>query len=85
MLGEDLAQVVLDGVGADEQPGADLRVGQAVSGQPGYEIFLWGQFLTRCGRCTGASDTATCGPQLAASSCGEPGHAHLIEHMTSGP
>src|SRR5271154_1244357 len=32
-LGEDLAQVVLDGVGADEQPGADLRVGQAVAGQ----------------------------------------------------
>jgi hypothetical protein len=29
-LGEDLAQVVLDGVGADEQPGADLGVGQAV-------------------------------------------------------
>ena len=32
-LGEDLAQVVLDGVGADEQPGADLGVGQAVAGQ----------------------------------------------------
>jgi hypothetical protein len=31
-LGEDLAQVVLDGVRADEQPGADLRVGQAVAG-----------------------------------------------------
>jgi hypothetical protein len=33
-LGEDLAQVVLDGVGADEQPGADLRIGQPVAGQP---------------------------------------------------
>src|SRR5579859_6334107 len=34
-LGEDLAQVVLDRAGADEQPGADLRIGQAVPGQPG--------------------------------------------------
>jgi hypothetical protein len=33
-LGEDLAQVVLDRTGADEQPGADLRVRQAVPGQP---------------------------------------------------
>src|SRR5262249_3014393 len=29
-LGEDLAQVVLDGARADEQLGGDLRVGQAV-------------------------------------------------------
>src|SRR5215469_11019731 len=29
-LGEDLAQVVVDRARADEQPGADLRVGQAV-------------------------------------------------------
>ena len=29
-LGEDLAQVVLDRARADEQPGADLRVGQPV-------------------------------------------------------
>jgi hypothetical protein len=28
-LGEDLSQVVLDGVQAEEQPGGDLRVGQA--------------------------------------------------------
>jgi hypothetical protein len=28
-LGEDLSQVVLDGVRAEEQPGGDLRVGQA--------------------------------------------------------
>jgi hypothetical protein len=33
-LGEDLAQVVLDRARADEQPGADLRVGQTVAGQP---------------------------------------------------
>jgi hypothetical protein len=33
-LGEDLAQVVLDCVRGDEQPGTDLGVGQAVAGQP---------------------------------------------------
>ncbi len=32
-LGEDLTQVPLDGVGAEEQLGADLRVGQPVGGQ----------------------------------------------------
>jgi DNA-binding CsgD family transcriptional regulator len=30
-LGENLAQVVLDGAGADEEPGTDLRVGQAIA------------------------------------------------------
>jgi hypothetical protein len=39
-LGQDLAQVVLDGVGADEQPGTDLGVRQAVAGQPG-DLGLW--------------------------------------------
>src|SRR5580658_882031 len=34
-LGEDLAQVVLDGARGQEQPSADLRVGQTVAGQPG--------------------------------------------------
>jgi 3-oxoacyl-[acyl-carrier protein] reductase len=34
-LGEDLAQVILDGAGGDEQPAGDLRVGQSVAGQPG--------------------------------------------------
>jgi hypothetical protein len=34
-LSEHLAQVVLDRPGGQEQPGADLRVGQAVAGQPG--------------------------------------------------
>ena len=42
-LGEDLAQVVLDGARADEQPGADLRVGQAVAGQPRDLGLLGGQ------------------------------------------
>jgi hypothetical protein len=49
-LGEDLAQVVLDGVGADEQPGADLGVGQALAGQLGNLGFLGGQLLAPRGR-----------------------------------
>src|SRR5437762_13652485 len=32
-LGEDLAEVVLDGVLADEEPRADFRVGEAVAGE----------------------------------------------------
>jgi hypothetical protein len=42
-LGEDLAQVVLDRARADEQPGADLRVGRAVPGQPRDLGLLGGQ------------------------------------------
>src|SRR6516162_1936024 len=46
-LGEDFAQVVLDGARADEQPGADLRVGQAVAGQAGDLGLLGGERVTR--------------------------------------
>jgi hypothetical protein len=42
-LGEDLAQVVLDPARADEQPGPDLRVRQAVAGQPRNVDLLGGQ------------------------------------------
>jgi hypothetical protein len=42
-LGKDLAQVVLDSTRADEQPGADFGVGQAITGQPGDLGFLRGQ------------------------------------------
>jgi DNA-binding CsgD family transcriptional regulator len=42
-LGEHLAQVVLDRPGADEQARADLRVGQALHGQPGDLGLLGGQ------------------------------------------
>src|SRR6516165_10017673 len=44
-LGEDLAQVVLDGARADEQPGADFRVRQPVAGQPRDLGLLRGQLL----------------------------------------
>ena len=54
-LGEDLAQVVLGGVGADEQPGADLGVGQAVAGQQRDLRFLGGQLLAGVGAAVLAS------------------------------
>src|SRR6185503_12357791 len=34
-LGEDVAQVPFDGSCAEEEPGADLRVGQSLAGQAG--------------------------------------------------
>src|ERR1700730_14465752 len=53
-LHEDLAQVVLDRAGADEQPGADLRVREAVAGQPRDPGLLGGQL-------TGGLDGALAG------------------------
>src|SRR6185312_13495992 len=44
-LGEDLAQVVLDRVCADEQTGADLRIRQPLAGQPGDLRLLGRQLL----------------------------------------
>jgi hypothetical protein len=51
-------------VGADEQPGADLRVGQAVAGQLRDLDFLDGQLLAGCPAGTvtldaGGADTCT--------------------------
>src|SRR5713101_1814352 len=61
-LGEDLAQVVLDRTGADEQPGADLRVRQAVPGQPGHLGLLGGQrFAGLAGRRAGGLGGALAG------------------------
>src|SRR5262245_49360497 len=42
-LAEDLAQVILDGAGADEQPGGDLPVGQVLGDQPGDLRLLRGE------------------------------------------
>jgi hypothetical protein len=46
-LAEHLAQVVLDGAGADEQPRADLRIRQTVAGQLRDLRLLWGQPVAR--------------------------------------
>jgi hypothetical protein len=53
-LGEHLAQVVLNGAGADEQAGTNLRVRQTLSGQPGDLGLLGSQrSASRAGRRAG--------------------------------
>src|SRR5260221_13870492 len=89
-LGEDLAQVVLDRARADEQPGADLRVGQPLPGQPRDLSLLGGQRMTglagwRAGGLRGAlADGLAGGPQLAAGALGERPGSHRLEHLAGG-
>src|SRR6266571_2913754 len=73
-LGEYLAQVVLDGARADEQPGADLRVRQPVAGQPRDLGLLRGQLLVH-GHGGPLAGGLTGGPQLALGPLGECLHA----------
>src|SRR5580704_4359348 len=87
-LGKDAPEVVLGGAGADEQPGADLGVGQPVPRQPGDLGLLGGQHRLGCrgagGRCgTLAGGLAGC-QQLAAGPIGECRHAHLLQHLVGG-
>src|SRR5580693_813510 len=78
-LGEDLAQMVGDGGGADEQLRGDLRVGGAVPGQPGDQRFLRGQGIWRL---DGAfADLATAGPQLDARPFGKRRGADRIKDL----
>src|SRR5258708_25773332 len=69
-LGEDLVQVVLDGARAHEQLGGDLRVGQAVGGQPGDLGLPGGQLEGGLGGALAYSLAG--GPQLARGPLGEP-------------
>src|SRR5450631_54764 len=48
-LGEYLAQVPLDGARAEEQLGADLRIRQPVTGEPGDLRLLRGELARRLG------------------------------------
>src|SRR5579859_3184828 len=82
-LGEHLAQVVLDRARADKQPGADLRVGQPVPGQPRNLGLLRGQLRGGLdGRLAG--DLAG-GCQLAPGPLGERTDAHSLQHLVRGP
>src|SRR3954471_2751816 len=81
-LAEDLAQVVLDGAGADEQLGADLGVGVAVAGQACDLDLLGRQHVAGLG-----GDTArrlAGGQQLAAGARGELVGAHAVEALVGG-
>src|SRR5215472_1107317 len=65
-LAEDLAQVVFDSAGAEEQPGGDLPVGQVPGDQPGDLLLLRGEHV----RGPGAARTGPLagGAQLARGS-----------------
>src|SRR4029077_17206452 len=76
-LGKDLAQVVADGGGADEQLRGDLRVGGAVAGQAGDQAFLPGKSIG------GLDGLLACvpagGPQLGARPFGKRRGADRVE------
>ncbi len=90
-LGEDLAQVVLDRARADEQPRADLRVGEPFVGQPRHLGLLGGQRITTGlvgtradGLPDALADGLAGGHQLAAGPLGERLHAHRVQHAVGG-
>ena len=89
-LDEDLAQVVLDGAGADEQPGSRSRgwTGRrAPAGRPGPP----GRSARRrpgrdaCGGSLVPPDRLAGGHQLAPGPPGERLHAHRVKHLVGGP
>src|SRR5580693_7298118 len=78
-LGEDLAQVVGDGGGADKQLRGDLRVGGALAGQAGDQRFLRGQGIGRLG---GLLPGVTAGrPELGARPFGKRRGADRVEDL----
>src|SRR5712671_2483083 len=66
-LAEDLAQVVLHGAGADEQPGGDLRVGQVPGHHPGDLRLLRREHLRAAGPRGRACSPVACSSRLARS------------------
>jgi len=85
-LGEDLAEVVLDGVGADEQPGPDLRVGQAVPGELRDLALLRGQRIAALGRGPGRALAGglSGSRQLLAGPFSESLQAHRVQRLVRG-
>src|SRR6516225_8564408 len=81
-LGEHVAQVPLDRARADEQLGADLRVRQAVAGEPGNLLLLRGELLDRAG--AALARLLTRRQQLAAGAFGERLHPDRGEQVIGG-
>ena len=73
-------------MGADEESGADLGVGQAVPGKPCDLGFLRGQFLAGGGGGLGGALAGgfAGGQQLAAGPFGECLHLHRVQHAVGG-
>src|SRR5690349_3369694 len=82
-LAEDLVQVVLDSAGAQEQPGADLRIGVSLTGELGDLRFLDSELTGRLSR-TLAYVLAR-GEQFPLGASGEPVHPQRGQHLVSGP
>src|SRR5215475_1394485 len=81
-LAEDLAQVVLHGAGADEQPGGDLPVSQVLGDQAGDLLLLRGEL--RRGLRAALAGLFAGGAQLGPGPGGEGRHAHRVEHRKRG-
>ncbi len=77
-LGEHLAQVPLDGAGAEEQPRSDLRVGEPFVGELGDLPLLGGQLVARLD--PALAHRSAGGQQLNPGALGEPLRPHLGEH-----
>src|SRR5215468_3289275 len=81
-LAEDLAQVVFDGAGADEQPGGDLPVGQVPGRQPGDLLLLGGEHLRGPG--AARAGPLAGGAELGPGPGGESFHADRVEQRKRG-
>src|SRR4029453_4573312 len=81
-LGEHLAQGPFHGACADEEVGADLRVRQAVTGQPGDLLLLWREPVSRVG--AAVTNLATRSSQSSPGAVGEGRHADLGELAVRG-
>lgn len=78
-LGEDLAQVILDGASADVQATGNLGVRQPIAGQPGDLRLLSGEFASSIDPTLAGSLAG--GAQLPPGSLGEGLHPIRLEHL----
>src|SRR6266516_6336147 len=78
-FGEHLAEVPLNGAGADEQFRADLGVGASVAGQPDDVLLLRGELAVRVD--LAFADLLAGGEQFAARAFGEGAGADRVEQQ----
>ena len=81
-LGEDLVQVVFDGTQAHERLSGDVRVGQALAGQPGDLGFPGGEPIGWIS--LALAHLLAGGTQLTRGPFGKPVGLHGGEHLVSG-
>src|SRR5215212_3468089 len=81
-LGEHLPQVPLDGAGAEEQPGADLRIGKTVAREAGDLLLPRRELVARLD--SALAHPPACRHELSAGALGERLHAGRLEHLVGG-